>query len=146
MLGPALKQVNARRYFRMPAPYLSPGCYLRPLPRLHLSHLQVAYLPRYDQTLNREVSVHRRFAILTSLLVLISISIACASKPSTDETSGTGTAHHPFSLFGKQETTLPAGTTITVRLANAVGSKVSNSGDQFHGSVATPVEVDGKVV
>jgi len=90
--------------------------------------------------------VHRRFAILTSLLVLISISIACASKPSTDETSGTGTAHHPFSLFGKQETTLPAGTTITVRLANAVGSKVSNSGDQFHGSVATPVEVDGKVV
>jgi len=33
-----------------------------------------------------------------------------------------------------------------VRLANAVGSKRSNSGDQFTASVATPVEVDGKVI
>ncbi len=41
--------------------------------------------------------------------------------------------------------TVPAGTVITVRLANAVGSKLSNSGDQFTASVATPIEVDGKV-
>ncbi len=33
-----------------------------------------------------------------------------------------------------------------MRLANAVGSKRSNSGDQFTASVATPVEVDGKVI
>src|SRR2546426_9545037 len=50
------------------------------------------------------------------------------------------------SWFGKKEVTVPAGTVITVRLATAVGSKRSNSGDQFSASVATPVEVDGKVV
>jgi len=42
--------------------------------------------------------------------------------------------------------TIPAGTVITVRLANAVGSKISNSGDKFQANVATPVELDGKVV
>jgi hypothetical protein len=72
------------------------------------------------------------------------MSIGCSKKPS-DETSDTSAPHKSSGWFGKKEMTLPAGTVITVRLANAVGSKVSNSGDQFHASVATPVEVDGKV-
>src|SRR2546427_9579793 len=49
-------------------------------------------------------------------------------------------------MVRQKKVTLPEGTVITVRLANAVGSKVSNSGDEFHASVATPVEVDEKVV
>src|SRR3989475_12774022 len=49
-------------------------------------------------------------------------------------------------MVRQKKVTLPEGTVITVRLANAVGSKVSNSGDEFHASVATPVEADGKVV
>src|SRR2546430_14833228 len=40
----------------------------------------------------------------------------------------------------------PAGTVVTVRLASAVGSKLSANGDHFNASVARPVEVDGKVV
>jgi hypothetical protein len=32
-------------------------------------------------------------------------------------------------IFGSKEVTLPAGTVITVRLASAVGSKTSNTGD-----------------
>jgi hypothetical protein len=40
----------------------------------------------------------------------------------------------------------PAGTVITVRLASAVGSKTSNTGDHFNATIATPVESGGKVV
>lgn len=45
-----------------------------------------------------------------------------------------------------QPIVVPAGTTITVRLASAVGSKTSNTGDVFMASVAEPVTVDGKTV
>ncbi len=41
---------------------------------------------------------------------------------------------------------IPAETVITVRLAQAVGSKISNSGDNFTATVANPVDVDGKAV
>src|SRR5437016_4520198 len=41
---------------------------------------------------------------------------------------------------------VPAGTTVTVRLGNAVGSKISKSGDEFTATVAEPLEVGGKVV
>jgi hypothetical protein len=40
----------------------------------------------------------------------------------------------------------PAGTVITVRLASAVGSKTSNTGNHFNATIATPVESGGKVV
>jgi hypothetical protein len=39
---------------------------------------------------------------------------------------------------------IPAGTMITVRLGQAVGSKISNSGDTFPATVATPVVVGGR--
>ena len=91
--------------------------------------------------------MHRRFAILASLIISICMSIGCSTKPSpSDETSDASDQHKASSWFSKKEVTLPAGTAITVRLASAVGSKQSNSGDQFNASVATPVEVDGKVV
>jgi hypothetical protein len=94
-----------------------------------------------------EGSVHRRLAIVASLLMLLCISIGCSTKPSPyDETSDTSAPLKSSRWFGKKEVTIPAGTIITVRLANAVGSKLSNSGDQFNASVATPVEVDSKVV
>jgi hypothetical protein len=90
--------------------------------------------------------VHGRFAILTSLLISLSVSIACSNKRASDDNPDSSAPPSSSSLFGKKETTLPAGTVITVRLANAVGSKISNSGDRFHANVATPIEVDGKVV
>jgi hypothetical protein len=95
----------------------------------------------------QEVSLHRRFAIIASLLIFLALSIGCSTKPlSSDESSDTSTPPKPSSWFGEKKMTLPEGTVITVRLANAVGSKLSNSGDEFHASVATPVEADGKVV
>jgi hypothetical protein len=93
----------------------------------------------------QEVFVHRRSAILVSLFI-VGCMAGCSKPPASDETSDNNAPPKTSSWFGKKEMTIPAGTVITVRLANAVGSKLSNSGDQFHASVATPVEVDGKVV
>jgi hypothetical protein len=91
--------------------------------------------------------VQRRFSILASLLVSLCVSVACSNKPAAPDASSDSSAPHgSSSLFGKKEMTIPAGTVITVRLANAVGSKISNSGDKFQANVATPVELDGKVI
>lgn len=41
---------------------------------------------------------------------------------------------------------VPAGTTLTVRLGQAVGSKISSPGDSFTATLAEAVEVDGNAV
>jgi hypothetical protein len=41
---------------------------------------------------------------------------------------------------------LPAGTVITVRIGEAVGSKISQPGQTFSATVAQPVEVNGRTV
>jgi len=41
---------------------------------------------------------------------------------------------------------VPAGTTLTVRLGQAVGSKISQPGQSFTASLSSPVEVGGKTV
>jgi len=42
--------------------------------------------------------------------------------------------------------TIPAGTTLTVRLGQALGSKISQAGQSFAAALANPVEVGGKTV
>ena len=42
--------------------------------------------------------------------------------------------------------TLPAGTVLTVRLGQAVGSKISQPGQSFTGTLAEPLEIDGKTI
>jgi len=42
--------------------------------------------------------------------------------------------------------TIPAGTTLTVRLSQALGSKISQAGQTFTATLANPVEVGGKAV
>jgi hypothetical protein len=86
--------------------------------------------------------VNRRLALHSFLLLLIWASVACSTKPAGENTEASATSH----IFGSKQVTLPAGTVITVRLASAVGSKLSASGDHFSATVATPVEVNGKVV
>lgn len=41
---------------------------------------------------------------------------------------------------------LPAGTVLTVRMGDAVGSKISQPGQSFSATLARPVEVEGKTV
>jgi hypothetical protein len=83
-----------------------------------------------------------RIALFTSLLLLLWGSVACSTKPSGENAEPSATSH----IFGSKQVALPAGTVVTVRLAGAVGSKLSASGDHFSSTVARPVEVDGKVV
>jgi len=87
--------------------------------------------------------MHRR---LTSVLAfcLFLASTGC-SKPGDTSTTATGSGSSS-GFFHAKEASLPEGTVITVRLAQAVGSKISNSGDSFTASVAQPVEVGGKTV
>lgn len=41
---------------------------------------------------------------------------------------------------------IPAGTTVTVRLGSAVGSKISSAGDSFTATVSSAINVDGNTV
>ncbi len=86
--------------------------------------------------------MHRRLAIFISLLLVFWTSVACSTKPTGANAEGSATSH----IFGSKQVTLPAGTVVTVRLANAVGSKLSTRGDHFSATVARPVEVEGNVI
>lgn len=83
--------------------------------------------------------MYRRLALFTSLLLFIWMSVACSTEPAGENAAASR-------IFASKQVTLPAGTVVTVRLASAVGSKLSASGDHFSATVARPVEVGGKVV
>ena len=86
--------------------------------------------------------MNRRLALRSFLLLLLWAPVACSTKPAADNVEASATSH----IFGRKQVTLPPGTAITVRLASAVGSKLSAKDDHFSATVATPVQVDGKVV
>src|SRR5204863_3285986 len=86
--------------------------------------------------------MHRRLAIVTSLLFLLWASVGCSTKPAGENAEASATSH----IFGSEQVTLPAGTVVTVRLASTLGSKLSANDDHFNATLARPVEVDGKVV
>jgi hypothetical protein len=91
------------------------------------------------------VSMYRRSALLVSLLSLLWLTVACSNAPSAAD--GTESSSSLFSkVTGSKELVLPAGSVVTVRLAKAVGSKISSTRDQFSATVAKPVEVGGSVV
>ena len=102
-----------------------------------------------------------RLAILTLGLFLSFVLLACGKKP--DQTTDTSTANPapaatapaqtqpvqppppPMQAAPKPEPIIvPAGTTLTVRLAQAVGSKISQTGETFSGTVASAIVIGGK--
>lgn len=110
-----------------------------------------------------------RFLTFALGLYLALALVACSSKPSdtassdqpTTTSPGTGGAMadsaKPAGPAGTPAATaprkaeaaavvIPAGTVVTVRLGSAVGSKISQTGQTFTASVASPVEIDGKTV
>jgi hypothetical protein len=92
--------------------------------------------------------VHRHLVMFASLFLFLwaAISIGCSSKSAEESSDSSAPSSKSASLFGPKEVTLPAGTVITVRLASAVGSKTSNTGDHFNATIATPIASGGKVV
>ena len=92
--------------------------------------------------------MHRHLAMFASLFLFLwaAISIGCSSKSAEESSDSSAPPSKSASFFGPKEVTLPSGTVITVRLASTVGSKSSNTGDRFNATIATPVELAGKVV
>ena len=87
--------------------------------------------------------MHRRVVTLASLVFLFWMAVGCSNAPS----GGGSTEESPtLSQSRAKELALPAGSVVTVRLGNAVGSKISASGDRFSATVAKPIEVGGTVV
>jgi hypothetical protein len=95
-----------------------------------------------------------RLAALTLALTLSLSLLACNKKADqTDQTAATTPAPAPAPAPKEEprkpriETvTIPQGTSLTVRLGQAVGSKISQPGQTFTASLANAVEVDGKTV
>lgn len=102
-----------------------------------------------------------RFATFTLSIVLLLSLFAC-NKPAeetpssggdTNAPAATGSAETKPTAPRKNEATLPAvavvipaGTVLTVRLGEALGSKTSQVGQTFTATLADAVEVDGKTV
>jgi len=99
-----------------------------------------------------------RIWILTLGFLLILGLLGCSKKPeqpatSTDQNqpAGTESGNPSAPKTGMAERkpeaakpiVVPAGTVITVRLNDAVGTKISQSGQTFSATVAQPVEVNG---
>ena len=99
-----------------------------------------------------------RIATAVVLLATVLAFTACGSKSSSPETTATGPASGAAPATGEAKkpgllerleakpVTIPEGTVLTVRLNQAVGSKISNSGDPFSATIVSPVQVGEKVV
>lgn len=108
-----------------------------------------------------------RLAALTLGLYLSVALLGCTSKPAdtaSDTTTEPGNAapaepaskaapaakraaaESPKAAPAPAPVVVPAGTLITVRLGEALGSKISETGHTFTATVAQPVDIDGKTV
>ena len=87
--------------------------------------------------------------------------VGCSSKPadtasnSADQNAGASSNAGGGNATGSsaetrapepQPVVVPAGTTLTVRLGQSVGSKISSPGDSFSATLASAVTVDGNTV
>jgi hypothetical protein len=104
--------------------------------------------------------MHSRAVYVLSILLLLGLA-GCAKK--TDDsasnsanqnqmnqggsnTTGSNTAGGTAPAPAPQPIVVPAGTTLTVRLGEAVGSKISSPGQSFRATLAHDVTVDGNTV
>lgn len=99
--------------------------------------------------------MQKRLSSFVGLLVILAL-VGCGSRSeepaSTTDSSGKTTTASGGKSPGlidritAKAITVPAGTVITVRLGEALGSKLSQDGQTFSATVAEPVSADGKVV
>jgi hypothetical protein len=99
-----------------------------------------------------------RLGALTLALCLSLTLLACSKK--TDQSADQNAANVPAANPAPAPTarseeprkpkietvTIPEGTTLTVRLTQSVGSKISQPGQSFSATLADAVQVDGKTV
>ncbi len=100
----------------------------------------------------------RKFWALFLTLSLALALGACSSKPA-EETPAASEGSTPAETAAKpaekpglierimaKPVPVPAGTTLTVKLDQAVGSKISEDGEPFTATLANPIMVDGKEI
>lgn len=99
-------------------------------------------------------------ALYVLSIVLLFTLVACSSKPADTASNSPDNTAAPSSAGGgnaagssaetrapePQPVVVPVGTTLTVRLGNSVGSKISSPGDSFGATLASAVTVDGNIV
>jgi len=98
--------------------------------------------------------MHSRLTALTLALCLSLTVLACSKKPDQAQTADQTATNTPAPAAKPEEprkprietVTIPEGTSLTVRLGEAVGSKISQPGQSFSASLVDPVEVGGKTV
>src|SRR5260370_16022551 len=100
---------------------------------------------------------------LISFLFLVAMVLGCGSKPPAENPSTTENRDHtsapaepskanapkPPGLMDRLTSktyTVPAGTIVSVRLGEALGSKISQSGQDFDATLAEPIVVETKEV
>ena len=111
-----------------------------------------------------------RLALFILSLYLAFAVLGCTSKPATDNSSNTDNANNTTATDNntgsgdkeskdhkgthneakeekkKEPVIVPAGTSITVSLGSALGSKLSQTGQTFNGTIAKDITVGGEVV
>lgn len=101
-------------------------------------------------------------ALVFALASLMALGVGCNKPSSTNSDNSAQTPDNSAAQSGQQApdinapqsserrapttVTVPSGKVLTVRLSDAVGSKLSQAGQSFGGSLAKPVEVDGETV
>ena len=105
----------------------------------------------------------RSRALYLSFILLMFTLVACSKKPAdTASNSASQDMAAPSNAAGgnamsspaapapaapePQPLVVPAGTTLTVRLGESVGSKISSPGQSFSATLVSPVTVDGNTV
>jgi hypothetical protein len=109
---------------------------------------------QYDLQGEREVLVRSRIAAVSFSLYLAFVMLGCSSKPATDASSDPA-APAPLvsdSNTGKESQeakrepiVIPAGTAVTISLGSSIGSRLSQAGQSFSGSIAKSVVVNNAV-
>jgi hypothetical protein len=99
-----------------------------------------------------------RLALLTLNFCLTLAVLGCTSKPAANDPNQPSDASNPAATntperdakerreTKKRTIVVPAGTTVTVSLGSALGSKLSQTGQSFTGTVARDVIVDNQAV
>src|SRR5260370_17259511 len=89
-----------------------------------------------------------RMAAFLLLMAVFAVIVGCGKSPSGVSSNGDNSTTAPSSGGGlfSHSVTVPEGTSIVVRLDQAISSKTNHSGDTFNATVAQPVSVGDKVV
>lgn len=98
--------------------------------------------------------MHSRLVTLTLAIYLSFTVLACSKKTDQSQSTDQTATNAPAPATKTEEprkpkietVTIPEGTALTVRLGEAVGSKISQPGQSFSATLADAIEVGGKTV